>query len=125
MSKRLTIQEIVKHDCDRHGGSFETVYVNLHNAIENNTARVFRSGNTLFTSEKKQEGVSEVHSFTADNAGQYVKALREFFAAMKVAGFEILLTNTDDDTLITLLKRSGVDFTSTPSQNGFDIEIRI
>jgi hypothetical protein len=125
MSKRLTIQEIVKQDCDRHGGSFETVYVNLHNAIENNTARVFRSGNTLFTSEKKQQGVSEVHLFTADNANQLVKAIKEFVLAMKNAGFVKLLSNIDNKAFLLIYKRANLDFTATPSQNGYDIEIRV
>lgn len=125
MNKRMTIQEIVKHDCEKTGVSFETVYVNLHNAIENNTARVFRSGNTLFTSEIQKPKVSEVHLFTADNANQLVKALKEFFAAMKVAGFVKLITNTDNDSLLILLKRTNVNFTSMPTQDGFQIEIEV
>jgi hypothetical protein len=125
MSKRLTIQEIVKHDCDRHGGSFETVYVNLHNAIENNTARVFRSGNTLFTSEIQEPKVSKVHLFTADNVNQLIKAIKEFVLAMKNAGFVKLISNIDDKAFLLIYKRANLDFTAMPSQNGYDIEIRI
>jgi acetylglutamate synthase len=124
-SKRMTIQDIVKHDCERAGSSFETVYVNLHNSIQNNTARVFRSGNTLFTSEIQEPKVSEVHMFTADKANQLVKAIREFVSAMKAAGFVKLITNTDDESLLLLLKRANVNFTSMPTQNGFQIEIEV
>lgn len=121
----MTIQDIVKHDCERAGSSFETVYVNLHNSIQNNTARVFRSGNTLFTSEIQEPKVSEVHMFTADKANQLVKAIREFVSAMKAAGFVKLITNTDDESLLLLLKRANVNFTSMPTQNGFQIEIEV
>jgi hypothetical protein len=69
--------------------------------------------------------VSEVHLFTADNANQLVKALKEFFAAMKVAGFVKLITNTDNDSLLILLKRTNVNFTSMPTQDGFQIEIEV
>ena len=121
----MTIQEIVKYDCDKHGGSFETVYVNLHNAIENNTARVFRSGNTLFTSEIQEQKVSKVHLFTADNVNQLVKAIKEFVSAMKVAGFVKLISNINDKSFLLIYKRANLDFTATPSQNGYDIEIRV
>ena len=121
----MTIQDIVKHDCERAGASFETVYVNLHNAIQNNSARVFRSGNTLFTSEIQEPKVSEVHMFTADKANQLVKAIREFVSAMKAAGFVKLITNTGDESLSLLLKRANVNFTSMPAQNGFQIEIEV
>lgn len=121
----MTIQEIIKYDCDKHGVSFETVYVNLHNAIENNTARVFRSGNTLFTSQIQEPKVSKVHMFTTDKANQLVKAIREFVSAMKVAGFVKLITKTDDKSLLILLKRANVNFTLMPTQNGFQIEIEV
>jgi len=125
MNKRMTIQEIVKYDCEKTGVSFETVYVNLHNGIEDNSTRVFRSGNTLFTSEIQEPKVSEVHLFTADNANQLVKAIKEFVSAMKVAGFVKLITNTNDESLPILLKRANVNFTSMPTQNGFQIEIEV
>ena len=125
MTKEMTTQEIIKHDCNKMGVPFENVYVNLYNAIQSDGARVFRFGNTLFTSEIQQPKVSQIHMFTADSASQIVKAMKNFAVAMRVAGFKKLITTTTTNDLLTLLKRAQVDFVSSPVQNGYQVEIRI
>lgn len=121
----MTTQEIVENDCNRNGVPFKIVYANLYNAIKNNSARVFRFGNTLFTSVIQQPKVTEVHLFTADNPFQLVQAIKEFMAAIKIAGFEKLLTNSNNKSLLVLLQRANVNFTSTPTKNGYQIEIKV
>ena len=125
MKKRMTTQEIVENECKRHNISFKDVYANLYNGIQNNTTRIFRFGNTLFTSVIQQPKVTEVHLFTADNPFQLVKAIKEFMSAMKVAGFKKLITSSDKKSLLVLLKRANVNFSSTPTKNGYQIEIEV
>jgi hypothetical protein len=125
MEKRMTTQDIVEVDCKRHGVPFKTVYANLYNSIKNNSARVFRFGNTLFTSVIQQPKVTEIHLFTADNPFQVVKAIKEFMVAIKVAGFQKLITSSNNKSLLVLLQRANVNFTSTPTKNGYQIEIEV
>jgi hypothetical protein len=125
MKHQMTTQEIVRTACKKENIPFEKVYVNLHQAVANNQARIIRYGNTLFTSKIIKPKVSEVHLFTADNPFELAKAIKEFMSAMKVGGFVKLVTDLSDGSLIPLLKRANVRFTSTPSQSGYHLEIEV
>lgn len=114
MTKRLTTQEIVREDCKREGINFEYFYAGLHAKIASNEMRVMRFGNTLFAYYLLAPGETNVYIITVDKVPDLIKALKNFYAAMKVAGFKRSVTDMKDKSLIGLLKRAGIKFTTTP-----------
>jgi predicted glycosyl hydrolase (DUF1957 family) len=121
----MTIQQIIKKACKKEGMPFEQTYVQLSNAIQNGKLRIFRYENTLSTSVIIQPHVSEIHFITADTPQNFNKAVINVIGAMKKAGFVKLITKTVNDGLFPILQRAHINFTPTPIEGGYQVEIEV
>jgi hypothetical protein len=85
--KQMSVQDIIKADCERYGFDFEKFYVGLLAQIKDGSMRIMRHGNTLLAYYITEPHVAEVHLITADHVPQLVEAIKNLYAAMKKAGF--------------------------------------
>ena len=108
--RKLDPREIFEIEAQRSGGDWKAAYVNVAQAIQDGSARVMRYGNTLFIYTLLGEGQAEVHMATADDARRILKALVDFFKAMKIAGFQKLLTDIDNPQMFRLFDLAKVNY---------------
>lgn len=117
--RKLDPREIFEIDAQRLGTDWKQAYVQLSQAIQNGTMRVMRYGNTLFIYEILGQGQAEVHMATADDAKGILKALVDFFKAMKIAGFQKLLTDIENPQMFRLFDLAKVNYevSQSPEQS--------
>lgn len=110
MDKNLmTPQEIFQKcpELKRFGHDWKKAYVQVSNLIQANTARVMRSGNSLFIIFIKGEHQAEVAMFNADPPNKFARNFREFAKAMHVAGYKNVSGKTDNLPTLQLIERFG------------------
>ena len=118
MDKKTT-QNIVKEYCDRQQIDFEKFYVGLANSIESGQMRIMQHGNTLLAYRITAPHQADVHLITTEPQHQIVESLREFYKAMKVAGFTAVTAELKTPVIASLLAHAGIQF----SQSGNHIVI--
>lgn len=116
--KQMDPREILEVDSQRLNADWKPVYLKLLQEIKEGTTRIMRSGNTLFIYTIPQQGVAEVHMATADNPRGIVNAISEFVQAMKIAGFQKIVTDIDNPQMFRLFDAAGVNYQASemPSQ---------
>ncbi len=87
--KEMTPQEIVKNSdyIKSSGKDWKKVYAALMVAVQQNIAKIVRSGNSLFLINPVSDTEVEYHVFNADPKEQYKENLKDFMNAMRNAGF--------------------------------------
>lgn len=69
-------------------------------------AIIMRQGNTLFIvhPSPKNPGVAVFRALNADTGSNYVKNSTEFIKAIKMAGYEVLVTDFHDESILTIFR---------------------
>lgn len=119
-NEKMSTQDIVRtHVNAHHGeeGNWQAVYVELHNLLEKPQFRIMRAGNTLFLFHNNGNNTAMVFMFNGDRVGKLVGNMKEFFAAMKKAGFKQLYTNTKRHAIIHLVEKTGYPSVTYRSEN--------
>jgi hypothetical protein len=117
--EQKSTQDIVKAYCERQQIDFEKFYVGMSKAIRENKIRVMQHGNTLLTYRITAPHQADAHLITTESQPQIVEALREFYKAMKVAGFNSVTAELKTPVIASLLGYAGIRF----SQSGNHIVI--
>jgi hypothetical protein len=108
--RKLDPREIFEIEGERSGGDWKAAYASVAKAIQDGSARVMRYGNTLFVYELLGQGQAEVHMATADDAKGILKAIIEFVKAMKIAGFQKLITEIENPQMFRLFDLAKVNY---------------
>jgi hypothetical protein len=108
--------EIIQHsdEVKDSGLDWKKVYALLYSSVESNQYRIMRAGNTLFLYKILGDHKAQMYVFNADSAKNYIENLKEFFKAMKVAGFTQIVAEVDDEKNIHLLKKATQHIQVTP-----------
>lgn len=119
----MSMGEIMLADLQRAGmeDQLATIYEMLKTMVENGKARIMRANNSLLVYRIVGDGEVEFDLMTADSPKTLVKSTREFFEAMKKAGFKRGMGMTEDAQLVKLLERTGLNIKTKQIQR-FDGE---
>ena len=112
MTKHLmTTQEIIR-DCDEtrtNNRDWKQLYKDLHMAVASNKYRLMRSNNTLFLYKLVDEGIAQMFVFNADTHKNFLRNMKDFFKAMKNAGFHTIFGVTENPQILKMLERTGYE----------------
>lgn len=107
-AQRMSVLNILQKDVEDQGGDFDRVYAALQQGIQSGQMRIMRSGNTLLIYSILEPGVADVHISTADAPQALIKAVKEFYEALKKAGFKKAVSTTDNPQIGRVLQASGI-----------------
>ena len=116
--ERMTTQEIVKRSCKVSGADFKKTYTVLAKLLETNTFRAMRYGNSLLFYKIEEPKKAYLFLTTADNGMELLAAVRDFDKALRIAGFVEARMSVKDPQFLSLLKRAGLQFITTPISAG-------
>jgi hypothetical protein len=107
----MSMAEILLTDLQRAGmeDQLENIYEMLKKMVEDGKARIMRANNSFLIYRIVGDGEVEFDIMTADSPKKLVDSVRQFFEAMKKAGFKRGMGMTEDAQLVKLLERSGIN----------------
>lgn len=107
----MSIAEIMLTDLQRSGKEDQLgqVYEVLKKLVEDGKIRIMRANNSLLVYRIVGKGEVEFDLMSADSPKQLVDSARQFFEAMKKAGFKRGMGMTENAQLVKLLERSGIN----------------
>lgn len=124
-AKRMSVQDIIRKESDKLGADFGRLYTYLYQEIQAGRMRILRHGNSLLIYTILEPGVAEAHIVSADNPVAIVKAIKEFDTALRRAGFERVVSDTQDEKIIKLLKTAGVDVKTMFANGVYNLEFEV
>jgi hypothetical protein len=107
-TERVEVQDIIRAEIEQSGGDFNKVFSSLAKKIKDGKTRILRSGNSLLIYNILGPGIAEVHISTLDKPKELVKAVKEFYESMKIAGFKKAITKTENPLIGKVLSMAGV-----------------
>jgi hypothetical protein len=122
MKQEMTTQDIVKNsdEVKRNKLDWEKVYVGLAKAIETDTYRIIRSGNTLFVIKILEPHVASLSTFNAEKSFKdYVRNIKDFLKAMEIAGYKELKAVGVNIQMINIMKNAGYNIEAEPIADGW------
>jgi hypothetical protein len=119
--KEKTTQEIIRDApaTKEMGDHWEVVYMSLAKLMENTKDnRIMRTGNSLMFYQILAPKIASGVVFSSEPPRVLGEAFIEFCKAMKAAGFEQLITSTDQSMVFKMLAEDGWDGENcTPHKN--------
>lgn len=87
-SKNMTASEILEHDIKfNHARSLSIDQaIDIIQSLIDEGAIITRNGNTLFISQKLNDGVVEFHAINADRAPQFTNNIENYLRSIRKAG---------------------------------------
>jgi len=106
---KMSTQDIVKTEVERNnsGSDWRAVYAAMMNMIEQPQHRIIRSNNSLFLYTNHGNHVADFMMCNADSVGMMPRSIKEFYKAMKVAGFKKLYYSTSREGMLRLSEKTG------------------
>lgn len=120
--KMLTIEEIIQEASQSTGVNrpFEEVMQMLQMELSMPNIWKCRVGNTLFIVHKSaKRGFGYFRALNADTAQNYVANSRQFIAAAYQVGFDYLVTQFEDPTVLNIFKIIARD---KPADMGYQVQ---
>jgi hypothetical protein len=105
----MSTQDIVKTEVERGnpGADWRMAYAQIMSMIQQPQHRVVRSNNSLFIITNNGNHTANFMMCNADPVGIMPKSIKEFYAAMKGAGFTKLFYSTPRSGMIKLSEKTG------------------
>lgn len=106
---RMSTQDIVKTEIEKGNTNqdWRVAYVAIMNMIQQPQHRVVRSNNSLFIITNHGDHTADFMMCNADTVGMMPKSIKEFYTAMKKAGFTKLFYSTPRSGMIKLSEKTG------------------
>jgi len=109
---QLTTDEIVQIAARETKSSipYDRLYTSIVAEFGMDGCKPYRFGNTLFVIHATAPGQGFFRALNADVAKNYINSSREFFHKAYADGFDLLVTQFEDDTILNIFRVLGREF---------------
>jgi hypothetical protein len=109
-----------------------TVYAAIIKEMNIRGTSTYRAGNTLFIMHHAQDRIGVFRALNADTARNYLENSYEFIQAAYKMGFDTLVTNFEDPTILNIFKaisrnppQEGMGYKATRTKDGFQVTVKL
>jgi hypothetical protein len=118
---KLPMAEVIKNAAQDMKSSYpaNVVFVSIMKEATEPTATITQRGNTVFIVHNCKKRIAAFRALNCDTAENYLKASKVFAADMYKVGYDYMVTQFTDPTLLKIFKYVGKD---KPKNMGYQVK---
>jgi len=103
----------------------EAVLAALSELVKRPDYRLFRTGDTMFIIRNFGNGLVEFHMANIEPPMKLIRNVKEFYQAMKKAGFKQLITKTTNYDMIRIAQMANIDHEVSDNGDYYTMKVRL